>query len=224
MAAIVESSSVSVQASDSTSITATEPTGTVEGDLLVAVHSADSASSSPLGLPSGWSGQSSQVSSCSARIAWIVRGASAPDLTFTANDGRQQVVVMARISGFDVVDPVTSYAFTIGSGASIPNGPAAICGDGGIIFSALGSNDFNLPTDTPVGFTIAGFAQSSAGGGACVAALTYQELATGATVDPGNWGNSNIGDNVTFGFAVNEAGDDPAPADEFFIAITGCPF
>lgn len=202
MAAVVESSATSVQASDSLTITATEPSGAVEGDLLVAVHCADSDSSGPLTAPVGWTDEGDEVFGATSQICWIIRGASAPDLEWSSNSAQHHVVVIARISGHDPDAPLSNYSHIHGSAAPEPFPGSATVVDGSLVFSAFGGDGDAEPDAVPTGYTSAGYSNSAAGSGTCTAGMAYKALAEADFDAPLPWGTTSISAR-TYSWAVN---------------------
>jgi hypothetical protein len=129
-------------------VTVSEPTGAGEGDLLCAAI--DWRGSEAFSLPSGWtlideqvfgntfvnnSGGSSRSSILAARI---IRGAAAPDLTFTRTGG--DVAAGAcwgyAAGSFDPADPIGSINLsTNGLSATLQNGGVTTTADNSLIVS-----------------------------------------------------------------------------------------
>lgn len=211
MAVSVLATSLTVQSSNATSITATEPSGASEGELLVALHCVDS--SPTLGLPSGWAGSTQMTAGGTSRIAWIVRGSSAPDLTFTSTASEHHVVIMLRVSGFDPLNPLSSIdpVFTFGA---IPNtGAYGSQTDGGLVISAFGADTDLEPDGVPSGYTSAGYGHSATGSGTCTAGMAYKSLTLADLDDAGDWGTSAIGTHATYAFCIHADPDPPSNAN-----------
>jgi hypothetical protein len=123
------------------SMTLVEPTGVAEGDLMVACIGYRWGST--FDLPAGWalvatqqsSGNTTSASSAavaSGVMAWIVRGASAPALTFTRDGGDVAIGRIISYSGGDETAPyhtgtantlaVASVTATTGSITTTQNG------------------------------------------------------------------------------------------------------
>lgn len=193
---------VTVQASDSTSITADEPVGSAEGELLVAIHCADS--SPTLGVPAGWEGSTPLTAGATSRIAYIIRGASAPDLTFTSSSAEQHVVVMIRVTGYDPIVPL-SEVINRHTTSNIVNTPAnGTQTDGGLVITAFGADRDDEPDDVPAGYTSAGYSRSNVGAsGPCTAGMAYKSLTDADLDDPGDWGTAAIDFHNAISFSVN---------------------
>ncbi len=211
MAAAVESSALSTQGTNSTSITATEPSGAAEGDLLVAIHVADSTAT-VVTPPSGWIGEALVGNGAGTRISRIVRGSSAPSLTFTSDSSQEHVVIIFRISGYDPHEPLTPYNFGSGGGGTIPNTPpTAAFTNGALVFSGFGADGDTEPDAVPTGYTGL-FSQSSVGGGTCTAGLAYKAMTSADLEDPGDWGTTTINGHATHTFVINGDPGDPSNA------------
>lgn len=118
-----------------TSHALTEPAGVQEGDLLVAMISSRIASTTAITLPSGgeWTLVSEQKNSNTATntsatpsgmMAYCVRGASAPNLTFTHPTNPS--VALGRIAAYRNVDPSspkdTQTSFTTATNTTAVSG------------------------------------------------------------------------------------------------------
>lgn len=109
-----------------TSPTATEPTGCVSGDMLVALGESDLAGA--IAQPAGWT---QDYKSTQGAIAWVVshvaRGGSAPSLTWTVTGSvyrEVHIFCLHPASGTAALDS-SSAAGTSGNGATAnPNPPA----------------------------------------------------------------------------------------------------
>lgn len=114
-------------------ITLSEPAGVAEGDLLVACIAYRSTAA--FTLPSGWSLVATQQSSGntstttsssvgSGLMAYIVRGGSAPSLTFTRSSGDVAIGRIAAYRGVDRGNPYdTGSANTLSSNATLVTAP-----------------------------------------------------------------------------------------------------
>lgn len=216
MAAAVQGvGKVTVQASDSTSIEAVEPTGAAEGELLVAIHRADA--SPTLGVPVGWSGSESLSGT---RIAYIVRGASAPDLTFTSSTAEHHVVVMMRVTGYDPIKPLSDVV-SLYTASGVVNTPAGgTQTDGGLMVSAFGADRGDEPNGHPAGYTSAGYAHSAAGAsGPCTAGMAYKAMSSADLDDPGAWGDAAVDYHRAITFCIN--GDPGLPSNANSPVISG---
>lgn len=111
-----------------TSPTATEPTGCVSGDMLVALGESDLAGA--IAQPAGWT---QDYKSTQGAIAWVVshisRAGSAPSLTWTVTGTvyrEVHIYCLTPASGTVALDS-SSAAGTSGNGAtSNPNPPATV--------------------------------------------------------------------------------------------------
>lgn len=104
-------------------LTATEPAGAANGDVLVALFAQDHTTAT-LNLPSGWTeiGRGTGgAPNFSYVVGWIARGASAPSLTFTSNQTawREVVIVCLSDAAFDAAQIAT------GTGTNDADPPSA---------------------------------------------------------------------------------------------------
>lgn len=130
-------------------VTLTEPAGAAAGDLLVAmIGYRDSA---PFTLPSGWALVAAQQSSGdlnttdgvgSAVMAYIVRGASAPDLTFTRSGGNIAIGALGAYRGNHASPYDTGSANTLAvSSFTATTGGITTSGSNELIVAMLGMAD-----------------------------------------------------------------------------------
>jgi hypothetical protein len=125
-----------------TSVTGTEPAGTVQNDVLVAFYTTDGVTTS-LGVPTGWTSLSSGVSITPQQnylVCYIVRGASAPSLTFTHVGSIYRELHILGFSGVDTTYPIDEYETVPSTNAvgNNPNPPAAIANSSASMALALG--------------------------------------------------------------------------------------
>ncbi len=109
----------------STTLTAPEPDGAVEGDLLLAHHVCSDPRGQSLAAPSGWLDIDAPTPKWNSRVAWIIRGASAPDLTFAASGSEEHVVVLLLIRGHDQEHPVCATLEESEIAMARPSNPGA---------------------------------------------------------------------------------------------------
>lgn len=105
-------------------LTCTEPTGTVEGDLLIAIC-LHAASATAWTGPSGWTeiGQTSAAGN-SASAWYIVRGASAPDLTWGGPGASNSRITVITINAYDSSNIVDSFNSGTSVGTATPTCPS----------------------------------------------------------------------------------------------------
>jgi len=129
-------------------VTVNEPTGAANGDLLIAcIGFRDSVD---FGLPSGWTlideevsgntfvDNSGGTSRASIKAAYIIRGSSAPDLTFTRTGGDVAVgFCWGYAAGdFDAADPIgASIVSTNVKSTTLSNGGVTTTEDNSLIVS-----------------------------------------------------------------------------------------
>jgi hypothetical protein len=146
-----------------------EPAGTVSGDFLIALVLVNQTSHI-ITRPTGWTNLYNLVSPASTGsvtagfccdVSYIIRGGSAPSLSWTAAAGGTIQYWEGHILGFTGVDNVSpidanSAAGTTGTGTTAPDPPAA---------TAIGTNDMaialgiqwagaNTTWTAPTGYTL----------------------------------------------------------------------
>lgn len=184
-----------------TNPTATEPSGTASGDLLIATYAVDSPGGTP-GIPTGWTSLWSGASFGTHfryNICYIVRGGSAPSLTFTLTGSQYRELSILGLSGVDGTTPIDSSSTVVSVGSTIilPDPPATTAVDSAAMAVVLmvfwggapASGGWTAPTNYTIRATT-----GSAGYGSAT-----RQLAASGSEDPGKFGGSPIGsdDGVT---------------------------
>ena len=93
-----------------TSVTGVEPSGTVQNDVMVAMYIVADPGGVP-GIPSGWTSIYNGRSSTNHfyyDLCYIVRGASAPSLTFTHTGSVYRELFILTFSGVDTTTPINA--------------------------------------------------------------------------------------------------------------------
>lgn len=140
-------------ASFAASAVGTEPTGTVQNDVLLALAAVIGAATPS--LPSGWTSlYSGNTGTAGYRVAYIVRGSSAPsNMTFTY---ATEVHVLG-FYGLDTSSPIDAQSADGGSTVSTPNPPAVtVASSKGatVVTGGVTNNGFNNNWTAPAGFTL----------------------------------------------------------------------
>jgi hypothetical protein len=138
--------------------TITEPASATSGDLLVAVIGSANAATAISGL-TGWTqlGEGDDTQGNRYWYGWIIRGASAPDLTAAAANARW-VAMCLRIDGHDATTPIgTDHGTANGSGTT-PDPPNVDPGSSRdhlavAAFIQEGKGDNRSTDTTPSGYT-----------------------------------------------------------------------
>jgi len=119
----VETFSVAVTSADATSIIVNKPTGTIEGDLLVAIMSTDGGALT-LGAPDGWTAITNNIGTTHTSRSWYkIAGASEPtSYTFTVSASESIVCGILRISGHDSSNPIDVSGTATGT-SNAPTSP-----------------------------------------------------------------------------------------------------
>lgn len=112
MTAVYEDQSDTFEAATDGTVDTSEPSGSVENSLLVAVQVYNSTNNPTLNTNWNNIGVGSGLS-LGVRASWLIRGASAPDLSFVFSSGQEARVYIARISGHDLTTPINASDFSI---------------------------------------------------------------------------------------------------------------
>lgn len=143
----------------STSPTGTEPTGTVQGDVLVALFIVDAGTTYT--APAGWTTIYSGVSATSSfryALMYVVRDASAPNLTWTYTGSTYRELFILGFSGCDTTDPIdASSQIPSGNGTVNPDPPVVTAVSSSAMALAIGINWAGSTTGgwgVPSGYTI----------------------------------------------------------------------
>ena len=130
-------------------LTLTEPAGIAQGDLMVAAIAY--RSNAAFGLPAGWALVATQQSSgntdatngiASGVMAYIIRGASAPDLVFTRTAGNRAQGVIIAYSGALSTPYDTGTANTLGAASvTVTTGTFSTAGAGELIVAMTSAGD-----------------------------------------------------------------------------------
>lgn len=144
---------------DVTSIDVPVPTGTIEGDLLIAAVATDG--STTISAPGGWTEIDQGAASGEVTLgAWYkIAGSSEPaNYTFTWLDNQQTYAWMMGFRGADVNNPINTFAFGTSAGTSNPACPSVTTTVNNCIILHLGAfdgadiivDDPGLPPDTNI--------------------------------------------------------------------------
>lgn len=172
MAIVIESTSGSTYESDSAdqNIVVTKPSGTVQGDVLIAFVFKDNAACQ-FSQTHGFTTIGSRISYavCSLEVFYLVAGASEPSTyTFTGDRSQGSVYAagIARVSGVDTTDVVDQNANSTGTDSS-PSYPdvASNPPDGAGVIRIFVADDNDVTDDnTPSGHTIHWLDDTTLGG------------------------------------------------------------
>ncbi|MBN1873625.1 MAG: VWA domain-containing protein, partial [Anaerolineae bacterium] len=141
-----ESLATATAGSDTTSLTINKPSGTTEGDLLIAILSTDG--NETLSPPSGWTEidrGTAQGNAATLGVWYKVAGVSEPGFyTFTWSRAEQAVGAILRYSGADTGDPINASAHNTGNNDS-PRAPSITTTvDNARILRIYGADDDDL--------------------------------------------------------------------------------
>ncbi len=176
-------------AGEALSVTGTEPSGTSQGDLLVAILASDGNESHPLNT--GWTrllGPTGVSLGVTQSVQYLIRGVSAPDLTFEFGSEEEGRVTIIRVpkDEYDSSDPFATAAND--SGTSLEIDFNTLVGGTEYLVVVAGVSDsedavtFDSARSTPsTGWTV--LVDDAAGdlGGKC---YTYQAIQVTSTASP----------------------------------------
>lgn len=198
---------------DATSVTATKPTGTASGDVLLALFTSNNQNASP---PSGWSEVFDDVTEVfRCQMFYKVAGGSEPaNYAFTVGSNAPLVLVVSAWRGVDTadpfdIDPVTNAQLTASEPFSTPTV------SGGTTGRLMYARTVRLSGSTPPTFTASGVTEHAdvgifSGGSVCYSTGFY-----GANSDFSSSGsksglaitcNSGESHNITATWALKSSG------------------
>lgn len=196
-------------------LTATKPTGTVSGDLLVFAIVQGGSTLSALTAPTGWAATSSAgAGSCTGKVWTKAAGGSEPSTyDFPYEAGADVAAMMHRVTGADTT-PTLVQAST-GNGPSTgsvdspsvtPNGADDLL----MVFMGVACGGSTLVETDPSGTTDAGQAQE---GSFQAIAAAYQQLASGSATGAKTWTSITPASKpgVTFTLAIKSAAGGATP-------------
>jgi hypothetical protein len=190
---VFQSISVGKRSTDGFTVTVNKPTGTVEGDLLIAFIAKDD-DDAITGVPTGWTLIVGQAAQYQARFNcyYKIATASEPDSYTWRGDREQYVGVILRYTGHDPTNPINAYASASSSTAN--NSPVApsvtTTVDGCLIIQAFGADDDDTPYTVPSPLTQRWNEISNTGNGTCGTA-------------GGEWVQTSAGNTGTATFTMN---------------------
>lgn len=173
--------SASDQFGTGTDITATEPSGAAQGDILIAMIVAGATAT--VTIPSGWTQLYTEGPNQMRYVAcWIARGASAPSYTFTLSTSVFRQVTVWAFSGGDTTTPFSGQAAGSVINTTNVDPPSATPGTvDGMALAIAGHWGGANPFVPPSGYTLRGNTGLSDIGGATKA------LSSTAAEDPGTF-------------------------------------
>lgn len=190
--------------------TGTEPTGTVQNDILVALFGGNELNATAPTAPSGWTTLANNSINLVAsdwlswNLAWIRRGASAPALGWTGGAAGYSELIIFCFSGVDTTTAIDSQSSTGGTGntaghnsdppatTAVSSSAMAVCC--GVMWQGNVSG-YGAPTGYTIPYTGAGE----------VSAFAYRLLSSSGVDNPGAFsGVSSGGADHTYwdGFTV----------------------
>lgn len=207
-----------------TSATPSEPSGTTQGDVLVALFTVDAASSG-ISIPAGWTSIYNGVSATTKfryNLCYTVRGPAAPLYTFTISGGSYygEVSVLA-FSGVHTTSPI-DISVDGGSSSATPANPDAPSAtttyyNGMSLAVGVGSNGSTTGGWTaPSGYSIV--TGNTAGRSAVIAT---KALADPASENPAAYANAASGTADRWAATVVLRQKTPKPIAEYSFDSTG---
>jgi hypothetical protein len=183
-------------------LTATEPTGTASGDIIVALFAVQSGTTH--GLPTGWTQlTTSNNSQFEATLGYIVRGASAPSLVFTVGASTYRELTLDSYRGVDNTTPMDVVGQFLGNtltGTSIdppaitPSSADTMIVAGGVFWNgnvggAVAPTNYTRRSGSTNGITVAVVDRLLVGG-------------AGASEDPGTITSTGATTSKVWGFTI----------------------
>lgn len=182
----VASASFSSESAGTTTHDALIPTGTADGDLMIALVTLDK--NAGINLPSGWTGISAALVSGGIEVATWYRfaGASESDFTWTSTSADQSVTVILRITNWHGTTPpeATAATGTSTSPDSPDLNPTGWAVEDTLWVSWFGVDNDNQATAFPTNFNDNQDTAHSGGGGGCAYGRATRENAV-ASENPG---------------------------------------
>jgi hypothetical protein len=167
-----------------TNVTVTKPTGTAQGDLLIAAVSVDGDVRPSLSAVGGWNaihlgpiGPTSGMAAQTFAVYWKLAGAGeATSYTFNWTNNRQAYAWVMRFTGHDATSPINASAYQNGAGGSllaIPSPAVTTTIENALILRLGGFDGRNITVDapglllhTPITMDYSSFTASATSGGA----------------------------------------------------------
>lgn len=174
-----------------TNATPSAPSGAAENDIFIGV--AHCAAAGTLGLPAGWTslfaGTDPFDTNYDYNFAWIRRGASAPDMTFTMGSSVfREVFVHAFVGCIATGSPVEASIKAQGSSSSFDPGQVTTVNNNALIF--IGGMHWSGSSGgyvAPANYTIRG---DNTSGNNSAAASRTSLLAASTAEDPATFTNT----------------------------------
>jgi hypothetical protein len=184
-------------ASTAASSTGTEPTGTAQNDILIAV--AANNSSATITLPSGWTSlyTGSNGGTIRTLVCYVVRGGSAPNLVFT-NAAEVQIFAFYNYSTSSPIDAQSADGGSggAGNGTSDPPAVTVVSAKGAVVVTGGTTNAAGGSWVTPAGFTLRSPTN------ALQSVVFTKETAQAGSVDPASTNSGGLATNWN-GFSIS---------------------
>jgi hypothetical protein len=94
---------------NSTPITITKPTGTVDGDVMIAIVSVSGAAHTP-STPSGWTVLDTETTGPSVQTYWKIASSEGANYSFTFTSGQSASGIIISYSGADGTTPIHKHS------------------------------------------------------------------------------------------------------------------
>ncbi|MBU1044156.1 MAG: DUF2341 domain-containing protein [Candidatus Omnitrophica bacterium] len=153
-------------------INVTKPSGTVQGDLLIASYVSDDIYT--LTAPSGWTliqgGYSNPVDNTPSFGVWYkIADASEPtSYTFSSGGNDDQYVAILRYQGHDPAAPINNSAIAYSTGSNAPTAPSInTTREECVILRVFGADDDDTPYNVPAGYSERYNGKSTASNSSC---------------------------------------------------------
>jgi hypothetical protein len=188
----------------STTVTGSEPSGTVQNDVVFALFTVQNDAVT-LALPTGWTSVVARSSGSQfyTRFGYVVRGASAPSYAFTLGVATLEELLIWSLSGVDTASVIDNAPTPVepASSGSLPDPPAATVAASGNWALALtvhwgGSpgGGYGAPTGYTLGNTPTGLNTAST--------YAYKGPLSSGTEDPGPFTGTPNGSDLAWAETV----------------------
>lgn len=187
--------------------TISEPSGTAEGDLLVALVCCDGDRTISEKTTSDWTADTNRNSSTvTSRLFYLTRGASAPGLTWTTGGPTEHWNVgIARITNHSNDGPIDVIGHTTGF-SNDPSSPDATTVQNDVLvlrwFTCDAGNKVTVDTGYPTGMANEHFIEPSVNAGGVALGLADEVQAIAGSTGAAEWTNALSSSDRWFGYTV----------------------
>lgn len=214
MAPVVESSTPAFIQTNGAALTVTKPTGTVDGDFLLAIHMSDTdATLANVTAPAGWTtnGAGSRITNaCNMKVSWKFASGEGASWSFPGASGGYRFVMVLRISG---VHPTTPFSanpvYSTATGTSTTHTAPTITPSVADSLHIIASGKFDVTGRGDYSTTMPGGYTQRAKIGSSQSVAASATLATTAATGTKSFTNSDARNYLAVSFALAPG---PSPA------------